>query len=372
MAAVALASCASEDAVEQSAVQVEQSPIAFGTYSSGVSRAMITSKKDFQESGFKVWANVNREGTKNTESLFSAQNVKYDEGNSIWYYAPVKYWPTSADATVDFYAVHIDQKNPQNYVDLNTDFENKPQFYFVVNNKVKDQSDLLWAKPLLGQKRSDYTTGQTVDFAFQHALSGHFFTFKTENDESANIKKLTVNSITLTGYFAPKAMFNPNATDIKDMWHHYEGDWEKRSYTISTENGGIDETIFTTENFADGAAHVITSKNSDTQSTDAQYNDGGSMESAPKCDYIMVLPFNHEKVADPGKQSCTITVNYTIYTEDEGGNLVPQTYEVAVDHEFDYSKPGYLHQGNIVLSLDQIDFSADLLEWNVEDHSINM
>lgn len=373
VAALALASCASEDALDVKAPVADEA-INFDVYNTEGSRAMITTQLGFSQQGFKVWANVKREGTSSTSALFSDQKVEYDaKGSKTWVYAPIKYWPTSADATVDFYAVHIDTKNEQNYVDQNTDWNNKPQFNFVVNSKVKDQSDFLWAKPHLDVKRGDVITptNDKVKFTFQHALSGHFFSFKTAQKDEA-IKKLQINSITITGYFAPKAKYNPDATNINEIWAEYYGDWEKRSYTISIENGGIDEAL-DFENFADGKEHVITSSNSKNQKADAQYvTNTGAVVDAPKCDYIMVLPFNHDRVANPGKQNVTVTVNYTIFTEDADGKLVPQTNEASVDDVFDYTIPGYLHHGRITLTLDKILFDAELLNWNKVDNNVPM
>lgn len=366
LAAVALASCASEDALDVKAPAVAEQAIDFDIYSNGGSRARIYTNLDLQneKNGFNVWANVKREGSTTISPLFTDQKVTYNKSITpkAWTYAPIKYWPTSADATVDFYAIAVDPETSFNYIDLNTDWNNKPQFNFVVNNKVAEQSDFIWAEPQLDMVRP--TTEEKVKFTFQHVLQGHFFTFSTKQKDE-DIKKLVVNSITITGYFAPKAKYNPDATDINDVWSQFYGDWEKRSYTISIENGGIKPDL-DWENFADGKKHTILAPDGHKHKADAHYVkvSDGSVVDAPNCAYIMVLPFNYGKQSTVGKQKVTVTMNYTIYTEDADGNLIAQTNEASVDDVFDYTKPGYLHQGNIVLTLDKILFDAEVLDWN--------
>ena len=93
------------------------------------------------------------------------------------------------------------------------DWNNIPQVTFYVNDVVSKQTDYIWAEPLLGKKLSDYeSTNGKVDFTFQHALSAFEFSLQLDITQAdLDVTRVIVNSVSVTGYFAPKATLNPLA-----------------------------------------------------------------------------------------------------------------------------------------------------------------
>ena len=241
--ALAAASCSS-DVEEQASVSEKQTPIGVGTYFGDVTRGTLVGNEatkgiGLQTTGFKLYANVNEASTGKVSSLMNNQLIAYDAGE--WKYSPIKYWPTETASTVDFYpryegvskAVDPTSADEDN-IKSSYDWNNIPQVTFYVNDVVSKQTDYIWAKPLLGKKLSDYeSTNGKVDFTFQHALSAFEFSLQLDITQAdLDVTRVIVNSVSVTGYFAPKATLNPRETDIAKIWN-LQGDWNSRTYTIS-------------------------------------------------------------------------------------------------------------------------------------------
>lgn len=203
--------------------------ISFDAVSAGT-RAVQADLDAVKADGFHVYANSYSEGSSAKTPLFSNQLVSWNSG--VWSYSPTKYWPASADAKVDFYAVYSDGSS--NFK-LLYDWYNRPQTVFYVNRDVKAQSDLLWAAPRCGVSAREYAqNGSTVSFVFEHALTAFFFTARLSETFAADYpgRDVQVDSIALRGYFAPKAEIVPTATNIGDALS-LQGDWEERTYLLN-------------------------------------------------------------------------------------------------------------------------------------------
>lgn len=354
--AVGMASCSSE-IEEQGAKTVTPQAIEIATYfGDDISTRATHISNDgstgysFKDTGFKVYANVVEQSTGKVTSLMNNQAVNWDAAASAWKYAPIKYWPTDG-STVDFYARYEGWGDNAANIQTTYDWNNIPQVTFYVNDVVSKQTDYIWAAPILGAKNTDYSsTNPAVKFNFQHALSGFIFSLKVDDastgfDES--VTRINVNSVTLTGYFAPKATLNPRETDIKKIWN-LQGDWEKRSYTISKDG---DNEIETGSEYGKDYYQDITYLGSSV--TGSNYGKGT----------IMVLPF--------GNSSYSITLDYDVITypspADKAANTngVKQNYKASKEVNNVALEPGKLYRNNITLTLNAIVVDATVSEWDL-------
>lgn len=356
--AVGMASCSSE-IEEQGAKTVTPQAIQIATYfGDDISTRATHISNDgvngysFKDTGFKVYANVVEQSTGKVSPLMNNQAVNWDAAASAWKYAPIKYWPTDG-STVDFYARYEGWGDNAANIQTTYDWNNIPQVTFYVNDVVSKQTDYIWAAPILGAKNSDYSSANpAVKFNFKHALSG--FTFRLKVDDAstgfdASVTRINVNSVTLTGYFAPKATLNPRETDIKKIWN-LQGDWEKRSYTISKD--GDNEIwpsylVYGTGNFRD-----ITMVGSFVN-TAGQRGKGT----------IMVLPFDNT--------TYSITLDYDVITYPSAAekaadtNGVKQNYKASKEVTNVPLEPGKIYQNDITLTLNAIVVDATVSDWDV-------
>lgn len=359
--ALVVTGCTSEDAVNDNPINNGQTPILLDSYIGGMSRATHVATDankghDFKKYGFTVYANVTEASTGASKQFMNNQKVVWNEASSKWTYAPIKYWPTEAGSTVDFYPRWMgvpgtmDEKN----IEVITDWNNIPQVTFYVNDIVKDQTDYIWAEPKLNQKRTDYSVDTPVKFQFHHALSAFEFALKTIGiDES--VTRVAVESVTLTGYFAPKATLNVKETNVSKIWN-LQGDWEKRSYTISDPE---EEMYLGMENDRYNNADYT-----DISRSGSNLKDPAQPELGYEKGTIMVLPFGDKY---------TVTLRYTVYTwptpADKAANnfatASKETYTISRDVEGVNLKPGFLYKNLISLELLPVNFGAELVDWNI-------
>ena len=354
--AVGMASCSS-DIEEQAVKTVTPQAIEVATYfgdnistrATHISNLGINGYS-FKDTGFKVYANVVEQSTGKVSPLMNDQAVTWDAGASAWKYAPIKYWPTDG-SKVDFYPRYEGWGENAANIRTTYDWNNIPQVTFYVNDVVSKQTDYIWAAPILGAKSTDYTSSNpAVKFNFKHALSA--FTFRLKVDAAStgfdeSVTRISVNSVTLTGYFAPKATLNPRETDINKIWN-LQGDWEKRSYTISKDG---DREIWPGVNYDDTKMKNITWRGDQKKASTGELGKGT----------IMVLPFEHTSY------SITLDYDVTTYptTADKATNTngFTQNYKVSKEVTNVALKPGKLYNNDITLTLNAIVVDAEVSAW---------
>lgn len=353
--AVGMASCSSDNE-EQGAKTVTPQAIEVATYFGENTNTRATHISNdgsngysFKDTGFKVYANVVEQSTGKVSPLMNDQAVTWDAGASAWKYAPIKYWPTDG-SKVDFYPRYEGWGENAANIRTTYDWNNIPQVTFYVNDVVSKQTDYIWAAPILGAKSTDYTsTNPAVKFNFKHALSA--FTFRLKVDAAStgfdeSVTRISVNSVTLTGYFAPKATLNPRETDINKIWN-LQGDWEKRSYTISKDG---DNEIWQVLQYGTSDFRDITCV--------GDFVNGAGQRGKGT---IMVLPFDNT--------SYSITLDYDVITypspADKAANTngVKQNYKASREVTNVALEPGKIYRNDIVLTLNAIVVDATVSEW---------
>lgn len=250
------------------------------TASSESTRAELNDLNSLKANGFYVYANARNGIDEEPVNFMHNQIVSWNQTTTKWEYEPLKLWPTNQNATVDYYAAYKGGTADADNISVLYDWYNKPHTIFYVNNTVSKQTDMLWAAPVLAAKASNYGIGSPVMFQFKHALAGFYFTIIL-NAAQPDGTKVYVNSLTLSGYFAPKAEVVPDETDVKKAFK-LQGDWIDRSYTISKDG---DNEVTSAVSSGNGISATIEQEITSTKG------------------YIMVLPF---------AQEYTVTLNYSI------------------------------------------------------------
>ena len=374
--ALAAASCSS-DVEEQASVSEKQTAIGVGTYFGDVTRGTHVDNDGsrgigLQTTGFKLYANVNEASTGKVSPLMNNQLIEYDAVANEWKYTPIKYWPTETASTVDFYPryegvpsavdpLSVDAENIKSSYDWN----NIPQVTFYVNDVVSKQTDYIWAAPLLGKKLKDYeSTNGKVDFTFKHALSA--FTFKLLldiSDEDLAVTRVIVNSVSVTGYFAPKATLNPRETDIAKIWN-LQGDWEPRTYTISKDG----ENEMRRSNASVSGYYGNTTAQPITWPGWQRIDISGTPVLGRGT--IMVLPYG-------GTKEYTVTLDYDVITyetshekdtDNSGTHGHKQNYKISkVVTMTDPLEAGKIYENTLKLTMTSISVGATVKPWDTSN-----
>lgn len=263
IAAVALASCSSDDSVATDLAQVgDDGAISFNAYSgtTTVTRGTTMSTKDFTDptkGGVGVFAfyqpatdgvaGPNFTTVKySTANFMYNQKVAYDAVNTKWSYSPVKYWPNNKGDKVTYFA-YAPYEETTVWDDLNVSTNNSGTTVyrkFSVNSNVDEQTDYLFAAPNLNLTKpttisdnanpvggtgsatvTDATTATTktnvVNFDFMHVTSKiNLYVGVQVNDNPDHAKNSTSSSSYSDASTATdaKAWTDPNTTiEIKSI-----------------------------------------------------------------------------------------------------------------------------------------------------------
>lgn len=203
---------------------------------SDLTRGLVVEEADLQANGFKLYANTVNNNV--ATPLMEGTAINYTGGS--WTYAPVVYWPT--EGKVDFFPVYTDDNATCIY-----GYDKRPHVTYTVPTDVSDQTDFLWAAPILN---SDYRS-EGFKFSFQHALSSIAVEITSDYDGFVEALQDPTNfagnidptissvfatpvggtpatladftdrqlvSVEITGKFPAKAEIDPKATSIDKAW----------------------------------------------------------------------------------------------------------------------------------------------------------
>lgn len=218
-------------------------------------RGVIVEEADLQANGFKLYANTVKNNV--ATPLMEGTAINYTGGS--WTYAPIVYWPT--EGKVDFFPVYTDDNATCIY-----GYDKRPHVTYTVPTDVSDQTDFLWAAPILN---SDYKS-EGFKFSFQHALASIAVEITSDYDGFVEALQDPTNfagnidptissvfatpaggtpatlddftdrqlvSVEITGKFPAKAEIDPKATSIDKAWVFEYNDpslYAERSYLLTS------------------------------------------------------------------------------------------------------------------------------------------
>lgn len=314
MAVVALASCSKVAVIDQNPTSMEQ-PIAFTNYTAGATKATVMTAAGLQTPGFGVYTVMNDDET----TLFM-DNV--NPKGATWAYSPLKYWPKDESNTLDFYFYAPHSSSTNSNVSNPTCTSNAKTIEFAVNSTIANQSDLLWAAPVLNAVYSGnmLDSDHKVPVNFGHALAKIGFTAQRDADYTGVTIK--INSVKIKGNFNTSGVMDLTKAANTAIW----------SSVTSTNDTEYAPALQNVTNITTTATQI---------NTDAEY--------------IMVVPST-----STAKTTYTITVNYTV--KDEGN--VETTNEItstAAELAFEVGKQ---YTFNIKIGLKPIEFTVSVNGWD--------
>ena len=144
-------------------------------------------------------------------------------------YSPKKYWPNNTNDQISFFAyAPYDETTAWEDLQLVTNLKGtKITRDYVIEDNVEDQTDFLWADPLLNVKTSD--VAGTIDFAFSHLCSRLSVSAKV--NEKAKSIYVTVDKVTIKGKFTTSGTLVYLPEDGSSSWTDLDGMDETNTYT---------------------------------------------------------------------------------------------------------------------------------------------
>lgn len=354
MAALTLVSCSSDDLNSLSDNSSKNEAISFDGYLGRSAVAVNGSRGSVldipaligKDKGFGVFGYYNSSATDHSSSpdpsfeanLFNNEHVTCSQEGADWTYSPLKYWP--AQGHIDFYAYAPYETGKKLKNISATSTTTTPTFNFTVENKVADQTDLLWANAENRTKDNfSSTENKKVKFQFAHALSRLGYTVKLNKTVPASEATITLNNITLAGSSdgTTKKAFYINgtinlakatdATDATGLWEAATSDANKQIFNWSSS----DKTL----------------SNAETKNPDNEY--------------LFVIPQNFET----GPDELYVVVKYTI--KYNSGSAKPTvSYNVYKKLEKNFLQ-GKAYLINLTIGLTPIEFEADVTKWDESD-----
>lgn len=253
--ALLLASCASDDVLTPQKDTGQALVFDATAEANDPTRGLVVEEADLQANGFKLYANTVKNNV--ATPLMEGTAINYTGGS--WTYAPIVYWPT--EGKVDFFPVYTDANATCIY-----GYDKRPHVTYTVPTDVSDQSDFLWAAPILN---SDYKS-EGFKFSFQHALASIAVEITSDYDGFVEALQDPTNfagnidptissvfatppggtpdtladftdrqlvSVEITGKFPAKAEIDPQATSIDKAWVFEYNDpslYAERSYLLTS------------------------------------------------------------------------------------------------------------------------------------------
>lgn len=413
-AALALASCSSEDNLAQQPVAQADNALNFGVYNAVASRAENTSKNDVQTNGFGVFAySTEQLGVKDymnssnyTPNFMYNQKVSVDPGSDKWVYSPVKYWPNNPDAKLSFfaYAPYIPEFNDDNYVntpDNNNILSNVqlvqpynvrlqlgkeflgPGIEYIVPEDPRQGIDLLWGCEQDGTTspvdKLKLPVDETINFMFKHALSRLHFNVQVFADEVTDAQAGTHNAD--GGELAEGTSIKIDKVELvgkiakSGTLRLYNGSW-------NVESGNYADVVFaeaqlnpTTQNITGSVAaseiDLLASANA-TYTEDEEAIDNFIML-IPNTSFYIRLTYT-VTTKDPENKKNDSVVTNTINSTDANvviGSLAG--LENAMDdHGYVTLEAGKAYDFHLNIGMTSVKFAADVEDWLYRGNEIDM
>lgn len=343
-----------------------ENAIQFGTYvgRDAQSRVAETDLREVKKDGFGVFANYTNGGTGLLPNFMNNQSVTWNEGEGVWKYSPIKYWPNTNGAQVSFWAY-----SPYCSTDWKEDA-------LVPSFTISDGTDYVVAHTT-SQKQG---VNDDIMFTFGHIMSKVGFKVEAIIDDIENEE---TNGNPVNGNPDENTDLTPNntipsETNIVVTEVKLVGKLDKTGTMTGTNNGwemdvdnNTNEDITYTlnhTNFKNTGYHAC-----GYNATNGEYTYlPGQLVAVEKADlnnpdsYFMFLP----QTAD-----FTITVKYHVITGDAGLSTKYSDVENTVTadvEDFDFES-GNAYNFVLQLGLTAVKLSADVSGWEpASDYYVNV
>lgn len=178
MAAIVLASCMQDELLDGRQPSENSGAVTFESYlgRDAVTRATVEDVTTLRDHGFGVMAwytgqDYYTEAYESSEYDYDFMvNTKVLHDGTKWSYTPLKYWPNNTDDKLTFLA-YAPYDEAYSAVQEGNVTALSQTIDFVVENEVKNQTDLLWSDNPENENMTKPTVDSKVLFTFKHALS---------------------------------------------------------------------------------------------------------------------------------------------------------------------------------------------------------
>lgn len=363
-AAIALASCTSDNETNAPVIDSAKTPVAFDSYLVRSRATTLTTLSSIQAegAGFGVYAYeqgtlpvVDYTNSFVAPNFFANQQVTYNgtATPAAWEYTNIKYWPNNPGAMLSFYAYAPFNANITTDVTsnprliLNGDY-NGPALQYKMPAALNQGVDLCWGqesgKTLAPVNKTKPGVNEKIQFNFKHALSRLGFNIQVFSDQATDgtghsddaadaIKPGTtikVQSLKLIGNFATSGTLSL-----------YDGKWDAPiANTAEYElNGVLNPTIAAGLKASDAANELPLFADNET--------------------YVMMIPGGSFK----------IQITYDVETADpnlpDGKSVVRNV--ITSDQPFT-AQAGVATNYHLNIGMTTVKFDASLVEWNTPNN----
>lgn len=415
-----LASCSSDEniAAPEVAGEAANEAVSFGVYTQ-TSRSTIETEATVKNNGFGVFAFSQMQ---EPIAAYSKQNympnfmynqlVKYDATNSVWTYAPVKYWPNNPGAMVSFYAYapYFEEFNDDKYVftpesnDYSNEYETVedknvrlilgydamgPAIEYTRSSDATQGVDLLWGQSQTKTNEAGNLVApvdsvkQKVDeqikFTFKHAMSRLYFNVQVWPNQApttgtdvvnadsalAENTKIVIKKVELIGN-----IWNKGTLRLYDgQWKHDKGDYSNLVF----EGEDLNPAVANIQG-ADAAKEIDLLKFKKPSLTDGTVNSEDSIDN-----FVMLMPGSKFQIqitydvitTDPTNPKNTSVVTNVVKSNDTNafinGDISNKndngTYEIF---------PGYAYNFHLNIGMTSVKFDAQVEKWKVGTDEIGL
>jgi len=375
IAAISTASCTQEEELFVNSGLDNGTPdgdaVAFGTYLAGApeSRASVMDLPALKDKGFGVFGyytgtvDYNIKSPKHLPNFMYNQEVNWAaDGDGMWQYTPVKYWPSNPLEKISFfaYAPYTDTFGTTGITGFTANTAaGDPKLSFKMDDNVDNQVDLLYSNNTMDIRKQNIE--EKVNFRFKHALSRIGFkrvavvnenSVENGNEDNGNSElskhgialtdksTVVINSVSISSsQFGDSGDFNLRTGE----WENYEA--KSHTYTLTAEDGDFINNTLTPDN----ATTVMRLTDDDK--------------------YLMVMPtpvidkYSNEEIP------VLVTVNFDVITEDPklDGGQSKITSEITAPFKFSF-QAGKSYNFVLHIGLTSVKLDATVEDWVNTDH----
>ena len=362
LATLSMTSCSNDEVLQ--AVPSEQA-IEFGTYLGRdvVSRGVVLDNENLTDFGvFASYTGQSQWTLQNTFNFMFNQKVEKSEG--VWTYTPLKYWPTTVDDKISFWAyAPYAGSNAISVVSTNQS-TGIPQIKYTLTADNLDKAEDFTANVLIdetkaGDGNSIDSGDRNVSFTLQHELSRIAFQAKLDRDAfgdtDANKTQVNITKIEFGGNgFATEATYNFAITD------NTRGNWVLNTSGASSLD--ITKLLNTsTESLGGYVTSGVRIKDKNLVTLFKQSGEGSDAEAS----YLFHIPTNGTSGIN-AEGDVTLTISYDIVTVDAslsvGYSVTPAVKRFNLPKES--LKQGSAYNYILTFGLNEIKLSASVTDWD--------
>lgn len=358
LAALATTSCSNDDFVNK--LQDEQA-ITFGTYlgRDAQGRGVVLDNDNLLDFGvFAAYTGQTAWSDANTFNFMFNQKVARTSNTAAWEYTPLKYWPTTKNDMITFfaYAPYPTTNNGISVVSTNAS-AGVPQIKYTIaeanglDNAADFTADVLYNETKVGDGNSIDSQDRTVSFTLAHELTRVGMQAKLDRDAfgdaAANKTQVNIKEITFSG-----TAFAKDATYTFGNADNARGTWTLGTQAATLNLATLLDNATSTESLGGYTVEGVRVPNTTLVNLFGADN------------YLFLIPTNGTTGAVA--ETVTITVSYDIVTIDaalkDGYSCTPAVKTFA-------APTGALKQGSaynyiLTFGLNEIKLSASVADWD--------